>query len=516
MNPALGVALVLLAGLAAVVTYLLIKLNRQRYEYRNLFESVPCTITVQDRNFRLMRFNREFSENFDPAPGDFCYHAYKGRSEKCEICPVEETFRDGKPHLSEETRLNRDGTRKYWLVRTSPVKNAKGEIVAAMEMCLDVTHRKMLEVELERSEKKYYAIFDNIPNPVFVLDAETFEILDVNKSVDEVYGRTKDEMAGRNFLELFTDAERDHYAFKLRTSAELYRVRHTAKNGRIIFTNLRLSPSEYWGYQVLLVTVSDITKRLETEQQLTQASKLATLGEMATGIAHELNQPLTVIKMASGFFMKKLSQGEAIPETVLVNMSEKINNNVDRANRIINHMRDFARKSAPNLERVDVNEVLERAHDIFSQQLKLRQIEVVWALQDDLPPIQADAGRLEQVFINLLVNARDAIDDRWEDQAEADGRRIVLKTALRGRRVIVEVSDSGSGVPEGIAEKIFEPFFTTKEVGKGTGLGLSISYGIVKDFKGDIRVTAGDGGGACFHLEFPAREEAAAPEGGDP
>ena len=510
MNPVLGVSIFLLLGLVALISFLLFKLNRQRQEYQNLFESVPCTITVQDRDFRLVGYNREFAENFDPAPGDHCYHAYKGRSEKCEICPVEKTFEDGASHVSEETRLNRDGTRKYWLVRTSPVKNAKGEIVAAMEMCLDVTDRKMLEEELERSEKKYYAIFNNIPNPVFVLDAENFEILDVNKSMSEVYGYAKGDVVGRDFLELFTDAERDHYAFKLRTAAVLYRVRHFRKNGRTLFTNLRLSPSEYWGRKVTLVTVSDITKRLEAEQQLTQASKLATLGEMATGIAHELNQPLTVIKMASGFFMKKLQQGEPIPESILGNMSEKINNNVDRANRIINHMREFARKSELSLERVQINDVLERAHDIFSQQLKLRQIEVVWDLAPDLPGIDADSGRLEQVFINLLVNARDAIEERWEGSVEPGDKRIILKTFVQGKRVAVEISDTGGGIPEAVADKIFEPFFTTKEVGKGTGLGLSISYGIVKDFQGDIRVAASAEGGACFHLEFPTSESAAA------
>jgi histidine kinase len=231
---------------------------------------------------------------------------------------------------------------------------------------------------------------------------------------------------------------------------------------------------------------------------------------MATGIAHELNQPLTVIKMASGFFMKKLQQGEPIPESILGNMSEKINNNVDRANRIINHMREFARKSELSLERVQVNDVLERAHDIFSQQLKLRQIEVVWELAEDLPRIDADPGRLEQVFINLLVNARDAIEERWEGIVEPGDKLITLKTEVHAGRVVVEVGDTGRGIPEAVADKIFEPFFTTKEVGKGTGLGLSISYGIVKDFQGDIRVAASAEGGACFHLEFPVSESAAA------
>ena len=144
------------------------ELNKQRNEYQNLFERVPCIITVQDRNYKLIRYNREFDQKFKPEPGDYCYAAYKGRKQKCVICPVERTFEDGLSHFSEERGVNKDGTPTHWIVNTSPIKNEQGEIVAAMEMSLDVTQTKLLEEELKKSEQKYYAIFDNIPNPVFV------------------------------------------------------------------------------------------------------------------------------------------------------------------------------------------------------------------------------------------------------------------------------------------------------------------------------------------------------------
>ncbi|MHC4458893.1 MAG: PAS domain-containing protein [Planctomycetota bacterium] len=159
------------------------ELNKQRNEYQNLFERVPCIITVQDRNYKLLKYNREFSEKFNPTPGDYCYAAYKGRKEKCVICPVEKTFEDGLSHFSEERGFKKDGTPTHWIVHTTPIKNEKGEIVAAMEMNLDVTRTKLLEQELKKSEKKYHAIFDHIPNPVFVLDMETLEILECNTSV---------------------------------------------------------------------------------------------------------------------------------------------------------------------------------------------------------------------------------------------------------------------------------------------------------------------------------------------
>lgn len=495
-------------GIGSVVFILILKLIRQRREYRILFESVPCTISIQNKNYEIIRYNREFAESFDITQGKYCYTIYKGRHEKCIACPVSRTFKDGKHHYSEEERTNRDGSKKFWIVKTAPLRNAKGEITGAIEMCLDVTHRKELEEELARSEKKYYAIFNNIPNPVFVLDPDSHRILDCNQSVEAVYGFAQSEIISRSFLDFFMDEDKTHYEFNLNKAREINQVKHLGKNGSIRFVNIRISPTEFLGQHVLLVTVSDITKRLEAEQQLSQASKLATLGEMATGVAHELNQPLTVIKMASNFFMKKVAQKEPIPTEILHNMSEKISNNIDRANRIINHMREFARKSDMRLEKVQVNEVMERAYEIFSQQLKLRQIEVVWEIQKNLPVIMADAGRLEQVVINLLVNARDGIEARWTKDVEVvpPGKKIFLRTALKGKKVVIEVEDTGTGIPPGIQEKIFEPFFTTKAVGKGTGLGLSISYGIVKDFQGDIRYSNTSHGGACFHLEFPIHQ----------
>jgi len=123
-------------------------LNEVLGEYQNLFELVPCIITVQDRDYKLIEYNRQFAEMFSPKPGEYCYQAYKGRDEPCVLCPVEKTFQDGQSHWSEETGLLEDGTIAHWVVKTAPVKNSKGEIVAAMEMSLDITQMKELEERL--------------------------------------------------------------------------------------------------------------------------------------------------------------------------------------------------------------------------------------------------------------------------------------------------------------------------------------------------------------------------------
>ncbi|OQX24293.1 MAG: PAS domain-containing sensor histidine kinase [Desulfobacteraceae bacterium IS3] len=482
-----------------------VELNRQKDEYQTLFERVPCIITVQDRNYNLLNYNREFSKRFDPTPGDFCFFAYKGRMKKCRECPVEKTFEDGLCHYSEEKSV-KDGKLTHWVVRTAPIKNAKGEIVAAMEISLDITRSKFLEDRLEKTEKKYYAIFNNIPNPVFVLDADSLQILDCNESVKSVYGYDKDELTMTSFLNLFKD-QTVHNSLKLQTFSDTHQIRHVGKDGQILFVNIKISPLEYPEQKVLLVTTNDITRRLETEQQLIQAGKMATLGEMATGVAHELNQPLSVIKTASNFLMKKIRKKEQIREDILFTMAGEIDSHVDRAARIINHMREFGRKSDMRLEKIRIDDVLKKAFEFFSQQLKLREIQVDWNIAEAIPMIMGEADRLEQVFINLLINARDAIEEKCLTNQRNCDKKILFDIRVENDNVIVEISDTGVGIPKSLLEKIFEPFFTTKEVGKGTGLGLSISYGIVKDCGGNIRAVSGQGQGAAFIITFPVADK---------
>ncbi len=486
------------------------ELNEQRDEYRTLFDDAPCMISVQDRNYRLLRYNRQFKESFNPKLGDFCYKAYKGLDSKCENCPVEKTFADGRSHYGEASGMASDGTMNYWIFITSPLKkNAKGEVVSAIEMSLDITERKQLEKRLEASEKKYLSIFNNIPNPVFVLDDKTLEILDCNQRVLMVYGFGKSEIIGRSFLDFFIDEDQPILLRRMKTSSILNQVRQKDKQGKTLYVDIWISPSEYEGKNVLLVATSDITKRLEAEQELIQAGKMATLGEMSTGIAHELNQPLSVIKTASDFILKKVSQKAFIEESILDRLLTKINSNVDRASKIIEHMRHFARKSDINFEQIHINDILKRAHEIFSQQLKVRGIEVEWNLEEELPAVTADPGRIEQVFINLLVNARDAIEEKSEKTgSKINNEKIVIETLSQNKNVVVKISDTGIGMPDDVREKIFEPFYTTKEVGKGTGIGLSISYGIIKECKGNIEVSSGpENGGATFTIRFPHANE---------
>ncbi len=481
------------------------ELKNQRQLYQELFEGVPCIVTVQDRDFKLLRYNKTFSDLFEVRRGAYCYEAYKGRTSKCPDCPVERTFQDGAEHIAEETGVYKDGTQAHWIVRTSPLYDKEGNIVAAMEMCLDITPRKRLEEELRRSERKYLDIFNNIPSAVFLLDEGSLTILDCNKVAATLYGYRRGELIGRSAEILFHQEDAPRHLETLGRGQPLSRVRNLNSEGRVFFVNIATAQTEFDGRRAVLAAATDVTERIKAEGQLVQASKMATLGEMATGVAHELNQPLAVLQMVGNLFKRRLAQGRVMSPDELGELAAKILSNVDRSTRIITHMREFGRKPlAAEAEPVQLNEVARKAFDFFSQQLTVRGIETVFDLDPDLPLVMADPNRIEQVLINLLINARDAIADKCEGrECSQEERRITLRTHGRRRTVLLEVADTGVGIAPEAQPRLFEPFFTTKQVGKGTGLGLSISYGIMQDYGGTIHVRSRLGQGARFILTFP-------------
>lgn len=252
----------------------------------------------------------------------------------------------------------------------------------------------------------------------------------------------------------------------------------------------------------------------EKDTQLVQSGKLATLGEMATGIAHEINQPLGSISlMAQGLLMAR--ERSKLSDELLTEKLGSIIDQIDRINKIITHLRAFGRQPSDSNYEVIVNNPLMDVFKLIGQQLKNRNITIETYLTEDMPPVLADNNKLEQVFLNIISNARDALEeyeqliDKMKKNATPPiwanswSKRITLRTYARDRHVFIEIADNAGGIPKSIINKIFGPFFTTKEVGKGTGLGLSISYGIIKDFGGTIEVESEENAGSKFIVKLP-------------
>ena len=364
------------------------------------------------------------------------------------------------------------------------------------------------EQDLKASEEKYRSLFDNDPNPIFVFDRTTFQIIDANIRATEKYGYAREELLQMSFRDLGDpdDAE------KIRSSVVeacifIPKVRHRKKDGSIMHVDIHSCPREHLGEDVIIANIADITDSIQAEAQLIQASKMATLGEMSAGVAHELNQPLNAIRIGSDLLKKTVDRGESLDPEVTSKVSSEIAAQVERASNIINHLREFGRKSdLDELGKVNINKPIRDVFTVLGQQLKLRQITVNLDLDENISPILGVRNRLEQVFINLVMNARDSIEEKREmvyGEEEEEGV-LNIRSYQEDNKVVAVVRDNGNGMPESVKEKIFEPFFTTKEVTKGTGLGLSISYGIIKDYEGTIEVESMAGSGTIFTIRFPA------------
>ncbi|OQY14381.1 MAG: hypothetical protein B6I30_00745 [Desulfobacteraceae bacterium 4572_187] len=369
----------------------------------------------------------------------------------------------------------------------------------------------ILQDKFKKSEEKYRSLFNNDPNPIFIINRKTFEIMDVNKRAEECYEYARNELLGRSFLDI-GDKDDEELADGLKAishdeSILFSKKRHYRKGKHPFFVNVNVCYAEYAGTHVLLASTTDISDSVEKDSQLIQASKMTTLGTMAAGMAHEINQPLNVIQVCADFFLKMIKKGTPIHNEDLKSMANDISSNVQRATGIIKHMRDFARQSEVVKTKININDPVKDVFKVLGNQVKVHQVELKLDLDEDLPPIMADHNRLEQVFINLVTNAIDAMDKKGEELGKQDWKRLLeIRSFYENDQVKVTVADTGTGIPKEIIDKIFEPFFTTKEVGKGTGLGVSISYGIVKDYNGTIEIKSKIGKGTTFELSFPVSE----------
>jgi PAS domain S-box-containing protein len=370
----------------------------------------------------------------------------------------------------------------------------------------------MLQEQYIKSEEKYRTLFNSDPNPIFILDCREFRILDINQRAQDSYGYSRKELLGVPFLNL-GDQEDEELAGGLRRlgrdqSMLFTKKKHYRKGQRPFFVNINISPAKYGESDVVIASTTDITESVEKETQLVQASKMTTLGQMAAGIAHEINQPLNVIQVCADFFLKMINRGQVIGEDDLRSMAQDISSNVQRAAGIIQHMRDFARQSDIVRTRVNINDPLRDVFKVLGHQLRVHEVQLKLELDPNLPFIMADHNRLEQVFINLVTNAVDAMDEKSNQPAFKDAQKVLtIKSARDQGQVVVTVSDTGVGMGAEVLGQIFEPFFTTKDVGKGTGLGVSISYGIVKDYDGSIDIQSRVGEGTTFIIKFPAVHE---------
>jgi two-component system NtrC family sensor kinase len=276
----------------------------------------------------------------------------------------------------------------------------------------------------------------------------------------------------------------------------IYRFHLTTRSGRHRVVNASIAPllGKDGARLGRLILLDDITQRVRLEDQLIQTEKLTSLGLLAAGVAHEVNTPLAVISNYIQMLAKQIPADDPRQKTI-----ERIVKQTFRASEIVNNLLNFSRTGGAEPVEVDLNFVLEETLTLVQHPFKTARVQVVRNYTEKLPPVLGSTTRLQQVFLNLFMNARDAMPG---------GGMLEVRTAARNGSVEIEVTDTGAGIPPEHLHRIFDPFFTTKASGKGTGLGLSVSYGIIKEHAGKVDVRSTPGKGTSFRLEFPAARKA--------
>ncbi len=381
------------------------------------------------------------------------------------------------------------------------------EISKLTNSFLEMTSELKVSTErLTESQEKYRSLFKSGPNPIFVVNKKTFQILDANPNATLLLGYDRKKLVGMDLFQL-ASTEDGRFIENLpegETMVTRSKVRFVKKGGKSIFVNIHASPSEYRNEDVIIVAATDITELVEKDSQLIQASKMTNLEKMSAGIAHEINQPLNAIKMGSEYLNMMTERKLPIKEDDFSMVLDEISTQVSRAAEIVGRLKTFSRKADFSREVIDVNTCVRSVGKIIGRQITLQNIDLDLKLDDSIPTVLAHNNRMEQVIFNLVTNARDAINERIETYKDIGKGEIVITTFSDGQNVGINLSDNGMGIDPDQKGLIFESFYTTKEMGEGLGLGLPIIHGIVRDYNGTISVVSTPGNGATFRLLFPA------------
>jgi len=384
---------------------------------------------------------------------------------------------------------------------------AYDKIIGLTGVIRDITERKKAEEALRESEAHYAALVGSLTEAVFKIRDGI--ITWCNDRVEAVYGYTKDELVGRKVSSLFPeDTNRREFIGAVSAAIKgdgVFRDigRLKKKDGSIAYVEYTISLIPESDPVELVALGHDITERkhaekekLRLEEQLSLAGRLATVGELAAGVAHELNNPLAAIQG----FAQLLTAKDGLDDDTKKGV-QTIYKEAQRATRITGNLLSFARRHETSRSLISINEALDKTLEFRAYQLQLNNIEIVTELQPNLPKTMADFQQMKEVFINIINNAEQAM-------LEAHGKgRLIVRTKTEDRMVKITFADDGPGISEENLNRIFDPFFTTKEVGKGTGLGLSICYGLVQAHGGRIYARSKLGQGATFVVEIPVVSE---------
>ncbi|MBT8393001.1 MAG: PAS domain-containing sensor histidine kinase [Ignavibacteriaceae bacterium] len=458
--------------------------------YKKYFDSVPSYLTIQDKDFHLLDANQKFKNDFGEIEGRYCYQVYKNRSEKCENCPVEKTFRDGQPHTSEEKIKTHNGNDVWVIVNTSPIYDDNGNIISVMEMSTDITDAKNLQDQLRTSQQKYHLLFEEVPCYISIQD-KNLKIVEANRMHREAFGTSFGSMCYKVYKHRNTKCEpciiqQTFEDGKIHSHEEVV----TSQDNKRINVMVYAAPIKNGNGEVehVIEMSTDITEIRQLQDKLSSVGLL--IGSISHGIKGLLNG------LDGGIYLvntglkkddrKRIDQGWEIASR-----------NIRRIRSMVMDILYYAKDREPQWEDITIKELTDEVCENFGDRAKRNNIDYICEIDPDAIKMEADRNALRSLLINLLDNSLDAcrIDTKKKTHT------VTLKVDQDADQIVFNVSDNGIGMDRETREKAFSLFFSSKGAG-GTGLGLFIANKIAEAHGGSIKIESEEGKGSEFMVKM--------------
>ena len=485
----------------------------------NVLESMDGGVFTTDKNAKITLFNRSAEEitgfKREEVMNKECCHILK--SDLCsEVCPLKEVLETGKPVFNYEIMVaTKDGNKVPVNITTSPLRSSNNEIIGAVENFRDLTKHKGLWGKLREERNKAHQYLD-IAGVIIVAINDKGVVTLINKKGCDVLGYKEEEIIGKNWFDLCVpesarEERKDNFkevmAGKIE-EAENYENLILTKSDeeRMIAWHNATLTDEMGRIIGTLSSGEDITLRKQTEEEMIKSEKLVSLGQLAASVAHEVNNPLSGIMVYVKLLLKKHKERKIQTENTEKQLL-KIEKELERTTRIIRNLLDFARQSEPNIRPVDINKVLEAALLLVGHQIDLENIKLEKKSDAHLPLVLADFDKIQQVLINIIMNAIQAMPEGGNLTITTSVAKGIKINGLFKDTVRIDIRDTGVGITKENQRKLFTPFFTTKEKGKGVGLGLPVVHGIIEQHKGKIEVNSEPDIGTTFTIYLEVMDE---------
>ncbi|MFH1701786.1 MAG: PAS domain-containing sensor histidine kinase [Candidatus Zixiibacteriota bacterium] len=459
--------------------------------YKTYFKAMPCYLTIQDRNFKIVEANENFVKNFGDYEGRYCYQIYKKRPEKCEDCPVERTFLDGNRHRSEELVKTLDGRKVSVIVYTTPIHDAEGKITSVMEMSTNITDIKMLHKQLKNSQEKYRLLFEEVPCFISIQD-RNLRIVEANRLHREAFGT----FYGCKCYEVYKHRDKAcHPCAVLKTfdsgEVQLHEEVVVARDGRQMNVMVMTAPiyNDDGDIENVIEMSTDITQIRELQ------TKLSSVGMIISTISHDLKGLLN--GMDGGIYL--VNTGMQKEDRGRIDKGwEMVLRNVDRIRSTVLDILYYAKDREPEWINLNVGEVIDEIYSVMKPKAESLKIDFSKEVDLDNNLLKADHKAIRSMLINLVDNSFDAC--RMDKQKENHEVRIIIKGD--SEQIGFEISDNGIGMDQETRDKAFTLFFSSKGSG-GTGLGLFIAHKIAQSHGSKIEIKSEPGVGTKISIAMP-------------